>query len=538
MDHTRPTDVPPPEETYRRLVDAIDDYAIFMLDANGRVSSWNPGAARFKGYTAAEILGEHFSRFYTEEDRANGVPDQVLRTAAAEGRFEGEGWRLRKDGSRFWAHVVIDVVRDPSGAPSGYAKITRDLTEQRKTQRALDEAREALFQSQKLESLGQLTGGVAHDFNNLLMAIIGGLDLVQRRLPNDPKVTPLVENAMLAAQKGAALTQRMLAYARRQTLNRGPVPIPALVRGVVQLLQPSLASGIQIESQLAADLRPVLTDADQLETALINLLVNARDAMPGGGKITIEARGASVGPDDGPVAPGRYVRLTVKDTGCGMDAQTLARAVEPFFTTKGVGDGTGLGLSMIHGLAEQSGGRLVLTSQAGEGTAAELWLPEAPGEFGARPTAPSRAPRARQRRTSRLTVLAVDDNVLVLMNLAAMLEDLGHLVLTASGAGEALAALASAKPNLVITDYAMPRANGLQLAEAIHELSPDMPVILATGYDETPGACAGLLRLSKPFLQSDLAQAIRIATGERLTRNNKPTAAVGRAQVSEIGPLG
>jgi CheY-like chemotaxis protein len=349
---------------------------------------------------------------------------------------------------------------------------------------------------------------------------------------------PLVENAMLAAQKGAALTQRMLAYARRQTLNRTPVAIPTLVQGVIQLLQPSLGSGIRIESQLATALRPALTDADQLETALINLIMNARDAMPSGGTITIEARGASVGADDGPVAPGRSVRLTVKDTGCGMDAQTMARAVEPFFTTKGVGDGTGLGLSMVHGLAEQSGGRLLLTSQAGEGTAAELWLPEAPGDFGARTTAAPKATRTRRRRTSRLTVLAVDDNVLVLMNLAAMLEDLGHIVLTASGAGEALTALASAKPDLVITDYSMPRTNGLQLAEAIHERSPDTRVILATGYDETPGAGVGLLRLSKPFLQSDLAQAIRMATGDRYPSNDKPAAVDRRAQMSEIGPLG
>jgi PAS domain S-box-containing protein len=537
MDQTRPEDPPPTEETYRRLIDAIDDYAIFMLDADGRVSSWNPGAARFKGYTAEEILGEHFSRFYTEEDRANGVPEQVLQTAAAEGRFEGQGWRVRKDGSRFWAHVVIDVIRDPSNAPSGYAKITRDLTEQREIQRALDEAREALLQSQKLEALGQLTGGVAHDFNNLLMAIIGGLELVQRRLPNDPKVTPLVENAILAAQKGAALTQRMLAFARKQKLDRRPVAIPALFRGVIELLRPSLGPEIQIKTRFAADLSRALTDASQLETALINLLLNARDAMPDGGTITIEAQGASVDPADGRVAPGRYVRLMVKDTGCGMDAQTLARAVEPFFTTKGVGCGTGLGLSMVHGLAEQSGGRLVLTSRIGEGAAVELWLPEAPDDIRTRATAAIKTPRTRHRRASPLTILAVDDNVLVLMNLAAMLEDLGHLVLTASSASEALAALASGKPDLVVTDYAMPGINGLQLAEAIHEHRPETRVILATGYDETPGAGAGLLRLSKPFLQSDLAQAIRMAEADRPTKDS-PLRAAYRAQTSEIGPLG
>jgi PAS domain S-box-containing protein len=520
MDQTRP-ELPrgppfPEEDRYRRLIDAITDYAIFMLDAEGCVSSWNPGAQRFKGYAAGEILGQHFSRFYTPEDRAAGVPARALRTAAQEGRFEGQGWRLRKDGSRFWAHVVIDPIREPSGALSGFAKITRDLTEQHEAERERDEAREALLQSQKLDALGQLTGGIAHDFNNLLMAIIGSLDLVRKRLPPDPRTTPLIENAIQAAQRGSTLTQRMLAFARRRPLDLRPVEAPTLVRGVAEMLKRSLGPRVRISMRFAADLRPAMTDPHQLENALVNLALNARDAMPGGGTITIEGeRRTIVRGQDGGLVPGPYLRLSVRDTGRGMDACTLARAAEPFFTTKGVGAGAGLGLSMVHGLAEQSGGRLVISSRVGEGTRVELWLPEAEEAVQSHIAPP--AGEADQPAGPPLVILAVDDDALVLLNTAAMLEDLGHRVLTATDAEEALEILAAEDVVLVITDYAMPGVDGLKLARTIRKRWPEVTVMLATGYADLPESYGGdcLMRLSKPYLQSDLARAILAARENR-----------------------
>jgi PAS domain S-box-containing protein len=264
---------------YQLLVEAVTDYAIYMLDPTGVVTSWNPGAQRFKGYAAAEIIGQHFSRFYTEEDQENGLPARALEIAAREGKFENEGWRVRKDGSRFWAYVVIDPIRRPSGEILGFAKVTRDLTERKEAQQKLEETRDALLQSQKLEAIGQLTGGIAHDFNNLLMVVIGSLELMRKRLPDDPKLVTLLENALSGAQRGATLTKRMLAFARRQELKREVVDIPELVRGMTELLQRSLGPSVSIETRFPLVSKPVLCDAHQLEMILLNLAVNARDAI-------------------------------------------------------------------------------------------------------------------------------------------------------------------------------------------------------------------------------------------------------------------
>src|SRR6266851_2075803 len=278
------------QDELRLLVQSVIDYAIYRLDPTGRVASWNAGAQRIKGYLPNEIIGQHFSRFYTEEDRAAGEPQRALATAEREGRYEKEGFRIRKDGTRFWAHVVIDPIRDPDGRLRGFAKITRDITERRDAQQKLEKAREALFQSQKMDAIGKLTGGIAHDFNNLLTAVLGSLELVQRRIGDDPKVAPLVANAMQAAQRGASLTQRMLAFARRQDLKPEAIDIPSLVSGMTDLLDRSLGSNITIVTRFPPTMGPVLADRNQLEMALLNLAVNARDAMPVGGTITIEAR--------------------------------------------------------------------------------------------------------------------------------------------------------------------------------------------------------------------------------------------------------
>src|SRR5712672_3271021 len=364
------------QEQFKLLVQGVSDYAIYMLDPEGVVANWNLGARRIKGYTSEEIIGNHFSLFYTDEDRKAGEPQKALETAERDGRSEKEGWRVRKDGSRFWAHVVIDAIRDDQGKLVGYAKITRDITERKNAQEQLDAAREALLQSQKMEAIGQLTGGVAHDFNNLLMVVLGSLELMRKRLPNDPKSLALLENAVQGAQRGSLLTKRMLAFARRQELEQQAVEIPELVRGMTDMLQSSLGPTIIIDTHFPLVSKPVLGDANQLEMILLNLAVNARDAMPNGGQIVIAMQEKVLRKGDGTrLKPGAYICLTVQDTGEGMDENTLQRAMEPFFTTKGVGKGTGLGLPMVHGMAEQSGGKLILKSKLGQGTTADICLP-------------------------------------------------------------------------------------------------------------------------------------------------------------------
>ena len=497
------------EEQFRLLVQGVTDYAIYLLDPDGRVSSWNAGAQRIKGYRPEEIIGRHFSRFYTEEDRAAGMPDRALSRVLTEGRFENEGWRVRKDGTRFWAHVIIDPVKGEDGEVIGFAKITRDITERRESQRALEQTREALFQSQKLEAIGQLTGGVAHDFNNLLMVVLGSLELVRKRLPDDPKISALVDNAILGAQRGATLTQRMLAFARKQELKPQSVALSDLVEGMMGLLERSLGPAIQIETCISPGLPRLRIDPNQLETILLNLVVNARDAMPDGGLVSVSAVAETFGPGRG-LPPGDYIRLSVIDTGQGMDAETLARAVEPFYTTKGVGKGTGLGLSMAHGLMEQMGGRLILRSRVGEGTAVELLIPQA-GASDAPHVARLADPAVALERAEPLTILVVDDDDLVLQNTVAMLEDLGHRAIPAGSAEDALAMLKHEAANLVITDYAMPGVTGLQLADTIRARYPALPVILATGYAELALDSSGdLPRLAKPFSQAEAAAAIRL----------------------------
>ncbi|MGB8286533.1 PAS domain-containing sensor histidine kinase (plasmid) [Rhizobium ruizarguesonis] len=501
------------EEQFRRLVQGVSDYAIYMLDPDGNVSSWNFGAERIKGYRPQEIIGRHFSTFYTPEDREAGVPQTALRLARAEGRFEREGWRVRKDGSRFWASVVIDVIRDDEGDVLGFAKITRDITEKMETQRALEQAREELFQSQKMEAIGQLTGGIAHDFNNLLMAVLGSLEILKKRMPRDLSLTSLVDNAMQGAQRGAALTQRMLAFSRRQELHMEPIDVSGLVRGMMDMLSRSLGPLTVIETSFPVRLPTILTDPNQLEMAILNLVVNARDAMPSGGRIVLRACEESLPSGKGPLSPGRYVRIAVIDEGEGMDAKTLEQAITPFFTTKGVGKGTGLGLSMVQGLASQSGGRLVMKSSLGEGTTAELWFPVATVEQGTEAAADR--PQQEENASRRLRIVAVDDDGLVLMNTTLMLEDLGHTVFEAMGGPEALDILRKQQVDLVICDHAMPRMTGAQLAEAIRSEWPDMPIILATGYAEIPegAGIVDLPRLGKPFSQAQLAEAIsRIAS--------------------------
>ncbi len=495
------------EQQFRLLVQSVTDYAIYMLDPSGRLTNWNVGAQRIKGYRPEEVIGQHFSMFYTPEDREAGEPQRALATAAREGKFENKAWRLRKDGTRFLAHVVVDPIWGETGTLLGFAKITRDITEVTQAQQALEQTREALFQAQKMQAIGQLSGGIAHDFNNLLTVILGNLEIVRKRVSDDPKVIRLLDNATQGAMRGVSLTQRMLAFARRQELKTESVEIPALVEGITGLLRSSLGPSVKLETCFAPDLEPVVADVNQLELAVLNLATNARDAMPNGGSIVISARNAEVNdPTRSSLPAGRYVRLHITDTGEGMDSVTLAQATDPFFTTKGVGKGTGLGLSMVHGFIAQLGGRFILKSQKDQGTTAELWLPVATEGAVARQAIEtpflSLVPG--------LSVLVVDDDSLVLTSTSLLLEDLGHWVISAASGAQALEAFESGQTiDLVITDMAMPHMNGAQLAHAIRLLKPTMPIILATGYAERlEGFATELPRLSKPFTQLNLVEII------------------------------
>ncbi|WP_370173243.1 hybrid sensor histidine kinase/response regulator [Sphingobium abikonense] len=494
------------EERFRLLVESVSDYAIYMLDPVGTITSWNSGAERAKGYAAEEILGKNFALFYSEEDRIAGLPSRALSSAQRDGRFESEGWRIRKDGSRFWANAVIDTIRDSAGEVIGYAKVTRDLTERRESQQALEDARAAIMQAQKMDAIGKLTGGVAHDFNNLLAVIVGSLELAKMRLAKGGDIERFLDNAMAAADRGASLTQRMLAFARRQELKLQSVDCVALVQGMADMLQSSVGPGIDIESLFPKSLVPAYADPGQLEMALLNLVVNARDAMPDGGRITISgsemltAQGAVPG-----LASGTYVKLSVIDEGEGMDSATLERAREPFFTTKGVGKGTGLGLSMVHGFVEQCGGALTIDSSVGVGTTVSLWLPVSQeaetreADISGHSVVQTQSP---------LVILAVDDDDLVLTNTAGMLEDLGHTVFRAGSAADALRMLDQSRIDMVVTDHAMPGMTGAQLADAIEQAHPGLPVIIITGFAELPPHSSSRPRLDKPFRQAELARMV------------------------------
>ncbi|HZZ09241.1 MAG TPA: PAS domain S-box protein, partial [Paraburkholderia sp.] len=363
------------EHNYQMLVNGVRDHAIYMLDADGRVRTWNAGAAQIKGYSAAEIIGRHYREFFTGEARAAGEPERALAIAAREGRYEGQGWRLRKDGSRFYASVLLDAIRNEASELVGFAKITRDFTQQHEAQLALDQTREQLAQAQKMEALGQLTGGIAHDFNNLLMIMSGYSQILERRL-TEPKDAQAVEAIRAAAKRGERLTRQLLAFSRRQQLMPVVIDLRARIDAVRDMLGPSLHGNIELSCDVEEKIWPVEVDLGELELALVNIAVNARDAMPDGGKLTLAARNVVLKPGSaaGPLE-GDFVAVAVIDTGSGIEPELLTRVFEPFFTTKPVGKGTGLGLSQVHGFANQSGGAVTVNSELGKGTVVTIYLP-------------------------------------------------------------------------------------------------------------------------------------------------------------------
>lgn len=501
------------EQTFRLLVQSVTDYAIYMLDRGGHVANWNAGAQRIKGYTRAEVVGRHFSCFYTEEDRNAGLPARALAVAASEGRFEHEGWRVRKNGSRFWANVIVDPIHDERGELIGFAKVTRDMTERHRVE-------ERLRHSQKMDALGQLTGGVAHDFNNLLTVVMGNLEMLGRSLsrldPPAPRMTRVLASAMEGARRAATLTQRLLAFSRQQALQPKTIDLNRLLHRTVDMLRRTLGEGISIETKLAPGIGRVSADPVELDNAILNLAVNARDAMPDGGQIIIETANVddglfdqSCGGDGGP-----HVLIAIRDNGFGMDPPTMAKAFDPFFTTKGIGRGTGLGLSQVQGFVQQSGGHVVIDSRPGAGTAVRIYLPRLSDDADEDELA-DEVPERDTKRGSE-TILVVEDDDAVRAFSTDVLRELGYHVLEAPNAGAALEIL-ERQPHvqLLFTDIGLPGAmGGRQLSDEARQRRHGLKVLLTTGYAKDTIIQAGRLEMgvaliSKPFGSADLAKKVR-----------------------------
>ena len=495
------------EQRFRMLVQGVRDYAIYMLDTQGRVTNWNTGAANIKGYSEAEIVGQHFSRFYTPEDQARGEPERALETAVREGKYENEAWRVRKDGTRFWASVVLDPIYDRHGELVGFAKVTRDITERRQANLELEEARAALAQSQKLQALGELTGGIAHDFNNLMTVIRGSADLLRRVNLDEEKRERYLQAIIETADRAADLTSQLLAFSRRQALRPEVIDINVRLDALGEVLSRTLDGQVTVELDLAPDLWPIEVDATQLETALLNAAFNARDAMPEGGRLTISARNM-------PSDDGDCIAIALTDTGQGMPEDVVSRAFEPFFTTKPVGKGTGLGLSQIHGFAAQSGGKAEIESAPGEGTTIRILLPRS-----TKP--PATTPEEEMVIPSRtgLTVLLVEDNAHVLAFAEHLLGELQHHVVSADSGDRALALIDDQPIDLLLTDVVMPGMSGIELAHAVRRRHPAVPVVLASGYSDEilQGSGDDFEILRKPFDSGSVSRAIekalRQATG-------------------------
>jgi PAS domain S-box-containing protein len=494
------------EQRFRMLVQGVTDYAIYMLSPAGEVTNWNAGAQRIKGYPAEEVIGTSFARFHTAEDREAGLPQAALATATKEGRFEREGWRVRKDGSRFWAHVIIDSIYHDDGTLAGFAKITRDITEKKEAAEALERANAALFHSQKMEAIGQLTGGIAHDFNNLLSVISSGLDVL-RLQEQEAANLKIVESMQRAVERGATLTQQLLSFARQQPLNPEKHNLNSVINGFEAVLRRAGNSTIAFQKNFAPQLNSVLVDAPRFEAALLNLVVNARDAMPRGGRISITTSNTEMAEGQlAGLAAGQYVKVAVTDTGCGMPPEVISHAFEPFFTTKDVGKGTGLGLSQVYGFVKQSGGGIEILSTMNEGTTINLYLP-AIDEV---------STGSAEREDTTEKVLVVDDEPDVMDLAATLFRNIGYEVYTANNGYDALEILQrSADIAVLFSDVMMPHMNGIELAIQARRLRPDMKILLASGYP-LPALKAqhsdigGFSFMTKPYRLADLAKKLRM----------------------------
>lgn len=492
------------------LLNAVVDYAIYMLDAEGCIASWNAGAERITGYRADQALGLHISEFFTQEDRAAGKPLSSLALANHTGRYEEEGWCVRRDGSRFWAVTVLNAIRNRKGRLVGFAKVIRDISQQRRDQAALEAAREELHQSQKMEALGHLTGGVAHDFNNFLTAIISSLKSVKASEKLDLTLLPQVDAALQAARNAASVVRQMLVFARKHAPQLVTIDVNKAVGDIVGLVRRSAHENVRLKLELSEQLSPARTDPVHLQTSILNLAVNAIDAMPQGGLLTIATRNCRIGRHER-LAPGDYVCIAVSDTGGGMSDEILAHAFEPFFTTKELGKGTGLGLSMVYAAAQQLNGDVAIDSVPGEGTTVTLLLPAAQAESGRKAEPEAALPRAAEvPANQRLHVLYVEDDFLVALATLNILEKAGIDVRSASRADEALGVLdLHPEIDILLTDIGLPGMNGHELVAQARRKRPNLKVLFLTGYDRT-GPIVGteadaLTRyMDKPYEPADL----------------------------------
>jgi PAS domain S-box-containing protein len=501
------------ERRFRLLVQGVTDYAIFMLDPDGMVTNWNTGAQRIHQYSAGEIVGQHFSRFYTEEERQRGEPARALQVAAYEGKYRAEGWQVRRDDTAFWASFVIEAIRDETGRLIGYAKITRDITERREAQLALERAQEQLAQSQKMEALGQLTGSIAHDFNNLLMITSGYAQILRRKL-SDPKLLKAAEAVHAAARRGESLTRQLLSFSRRQPITPVVVDLKERIESVHEMLVGSLRGNVELRPDIPDDVWPIEVDIAELELALVNVAVNARDAMPGGGTLTLSARNVTLRKSDGiEHCEGDFVALALADTGVGIAPDMLPKIFEPFFTTKPLGKGTGLGLAQVYGFSRQSGGTVVAKSAIGSGTTVTIYLPRSYATFS----------RSTETQSTQVfgagegLVLIVEDSPEVAEVTASLVEQLGYRTTHAENAIEALNRLQQRdRISLVLSDIVMPGSmNGIALAHEINNRYPHIPVLLASGYSDVVQANEQqFIILRKPFQLPALAKAM----GEILER--------------------
>jgi PAS domain S-box-containing protein len=628
------------ERSFRLLVEGVTDYAIYMLDLEGRVTSWNSGAQRIKQYSATEILGRHFREFYVAEERHDGEPERNLEAVRREGRYEAEAWRVRKDGSQFWANVVMDPIRNEQGQLLGYAKITRDITERRRAEQVIREAgvrintlvetavdgvilidarghiqtfnpaceklfgyradevvgqnvkmlmpapyrqehdqyignyrrtgerkiigigrevkgqrkdstvfpmdlsvgeakqdgesvfvgiihdlterkhtEEQLIQAQKMEAVGQLSGGIAHDFNNLLTVIVGNAEFLSEELKSRYDLQKLADTIVQAGERGAELTQRLLAYGRRQTLNPVDIDCNNLVSGMRTLLQRTLSEEIEIRVTLDPDLEAAFADAGQLENAILNLAINAKDAMPNGGTISISTANMNLDEryhEQHPeVHPGHYVMIAITDDGHGMPAEVLSRVFEPFYTTKEVGKGSGLGLSMVYGFVKQSNGHVAIYSEPGLGTTVRIYLPSTSMPV---TKSPHLAPEIPAAQLGQETVLVAEDDPFVRTYAVTCLESFGYRVIEAVDGRDALNKLAGGvSADLLFTDVVMPGGiNGWELAETARRMQPELKVLLTSGYAlealaERGRLPVGAVVLNKPYRKADLAKRVREA---------------------------
>jgi PAS domain S-box-containing protein len=488
------------EDLFRLLVNGVKDYAIYMLDSAGNVTSWNAGAEYINGYKSEEVVGKNFCLFYERADVEKRRPQEALSTAARTGRSEEEGWRVRRDGSKFWASGVLSPIHDSAGALLGFAKITRDLTERRKLE-------EQLQQAQKLEATGSLAAGVAHDFNNVLSVVLSYSELLASGLKaGDPMLEDL-QQIRAAGLRAAALTRQLLAFSRQQALQPQIVDLTAVVGTMEKMLRRLIGEDVTLTTICSPALGKVLVDPGQMEQVIMNLVVNARDAMPSGGTLTIETSEVVFDDQDASehvgAKAGPHILLSVNDTGSGMDKETQARLFEPFFTTKEPGKGTGLGLSTVFGIVRQSGGTIQVFSEPQKGTSFKIYLPTTDGAAAVVQVSPPPSVRVLQ---GSETILLVEDDEAVRVLARTILRKYGYNVLDAQGGGDALLLCEqyTAPIHLLLTDVVMPRMSGRRLAERLLLVRPHMKVLYMSGYTDDAVVRHGIFYSTVAFIQKPI----------------------------------